>query len=502
MMADGGFSVEGQENVQEILSKQLYLCQCIVALGIVREKGHFVVKLFDLFTPFSIGLIYLMYKCFQQICIFKPNTSRPANSERYLVCKWKKANTDTIYRHLFDVNSTMFNLTGSNNDFLQLVPLEVIQNDDRFFKYICESNNTIGRNQIAGLLKIAAFCKDLSLKETRQASIRTECLQIWRLPDMMRKAPQKKSTDQLFTALLGKWKDEKDFMIAIGKQLCAESVLPEVFRDLQHWYFVPVAEEESSKTYRTFFMSKGGRDVLQYTSSGTWTQVRDICIELSPDTLIYGEVTRELTGEHLSQTFLYALHIIDGIMLGGVDIRYMPLKKRLRMCEKFARALNKPSKTLTIRDGTAQTNVAPISCRKLFPLHEFGKFFDRLSHYKLKDNRIRYGLKLRNSNGPERFYVPRGLLFFNELKPNLQLEYSKSQMKQYYFDHSKKFSFFLDNLKDPNEIFASFKSTFTNRKLWPWSQADQVTESESKSDEALLYRFDIDRYVNKKMSGR
>lgn len=96
MMADGGFSVEGQENIQEILSKQLYLAQCLVALTIVRTKGHFVVKLFDLFTPFSVSLMYLMYKCFTRICICKPNTSRPANSERYLVCKWKKPYTDTI----------------------------------------------------------------------------------------------------------------------------------------------------------------------------------------------------------------------------------------------------------------------------------------------------------------------------------------------------------------------------------------------------------------------
>jgi cap1 methyltransferase len=100
MMADGGFSVEGQENIQEILSKQLYLAQCLVALTVVRTKGHFVVKLFDLFTPFSVSLIYLMYKCFKKICICKPNTSRPANSERYLVCKWKKPYTDTIVRNL------------------------------------------------------------------------------------------------------------------------------------------------------------------------------------------------------------------------------------------------------------------------------------------------------------------------------------------------------------------------------------------------------------------
>ena len=52
MMADGGFSVEGQENLQEILSKQLYLCQFIAAMSMLRTNGSFVCKLFDLFTPF------------------------------------------------------------------------------------------------------------------------------------------------------------------------------------------------------------------------------------------------------------------------------------------------------------------------------------------------------------------------------------------------------------------------------------------------------------------
>ena len=36
MMADGGFSVEGNENIQEILSKQLYLCQFLCALSVLR----------------------------------------------------------------------------------------------------------------------------------------------------------------------------------------------------------------------------------------------------------------------------------------------------------------------------------------------------------------------------------------------------------------------------------------------------------------------------------
>ena len=67
MMADGGFTVEGNENIQEILSKQLYLCQFLVAMNIVRSGGHFVCKLFDLFTPFSVGLVYLMYRSFDKV---------------------------------------------------------------------------------------------------------------------------------------------------------------------------------------------------------------------------------------------------------------------------------------------------------------------------------------------------------------------------------------------------------------------------------------------------
>lgn len=58
--------MEGNENLQEVLSKQLYLCQCLMALEIVRTHGHFVTKLFDVLTPFSVGLIYMIYKCFNK----------------------------------------------------------------------------------------------------------------------------------------------------------------------------------------------------------------------------------------------------------------------------------------------------------------------------------------------------------------------------------------------------------------------------------------------------
>jgi len=44
-----------------------------------------VCKLFDIFTRFTVGLVYLMYRAFERVALFKPVTSRPANSERCAV---------------------------------------------------------------------------------------------------------------------------------------------------------------------------------------------------------------------------------------------------------------------------------------------------------------------------------------------------------------------------------------------------------------------------------
>ncbi|KOB77085.1 S-adenosyl-L-methionine-dependent methyltransferase ftsjd2 [Operophtera brumata] len=139
-LKEHGFSVEGQENLQEVLSKQLYLCQCLAALMLVRTGGHFVVKLFDVFTPFSVGLIYIMYRCFDKVCIHKPVTSRPANSERYLICFWKRLGTESVEQHLFSVNSMLWKGVEHGGDVLELVPMSVIQEDSGFYEYIYKSN--------------------------------------------------------------------------------------------------------------------------------------------------------------------------------------------------------------------------------------------------------------------------------------------------------------------------------------------------------------------------
>ena len=45
-----------------------------------------------MFTPFTVGLVFLLYQLFESITIHKPDTTLYASAERYVVCKGKKMN--------------------------------------------------------------------------------------------------------------------------------------------------------------------------------------------------------------------------------------------------------------------------------------------------------------------------------------------------------------------------------------------------------------------------
>ena len=81
VVGDGGFGVKGEENLQEYYTRQLFLCQSTVALSVLRPGGNYMCKLFDMFLDGTIGTIYVLWRCFEKVCVFKPHSSRPANSE-------------------------------------------------------------------------------------------------------------------------------------------------------------------------------------------------------------------------------------------------------------------------------------------------------------------------------------------------------------------------------------------------------------------------------------
>lgn len=88
VLADGGVDVDtaGMHHRQEQLNSPLIFSELLVALQVLRVGGHFLFKCFDMVTVESALLLQHCRRCFRHVVLTKPVTSRPANSERYVVC--------------------------------------------------------------------------------------------------------------------------------------------------------------------------------------------------------------------------------------------------------------------------------------------------------------------------------------------------------------------------------------------------------------------------------
>ena len=84
--ADGGFDYSTDFNRQEVNSCKIIYSETVIALNVLRKGGSFVCKVFDLFSYSMVQIMYLLYSSFEKVIIYKPETSRPANSEKYIVC--------------------------------------------------------------------------------------------------------------------------------------------------------------------------------------------------------------------------------------------------------------------------------------------------------------------------------------------------------------------------------------------------------------------------------
>lgn len=82
---DGGFDYSNDFNNQENNSRKIIYAEITTTLLIQEKNGSMVCKMFDLFTKFSLQIIYLLTLLYEQVYIVKPLTSRPANSEKYIV---------------------------------------------------------------------------------------------------------------------------------------------------------------------------------------------------------------------------------------------------------------------------------------------------------------------------------------------------------------------------------------------------------------------------------
>lgn len=150
---DGGIAENGNFNNKEVIHIRLILSQMFLTFNILEDFGTFILKIFDIYTDITSEIIYLLSYLFDEVYITKPLTSRPTNSEKYLICKGfiKKNFTINIKNELFKCLKKL-----SDNPELQVCRLfnnNLVDNYNRYINQLSEYNTCFMSQQIENIEK-------------------------------------------------------------------------------------------------------------------------------------------------------------------------------------------------------------------------------------------------------------------------------------------------------------------------------------------------------------
>lgn len=143
---DGGFDFSIDFNNQEHSIVKLLFAQVIYAVVIQKKGGSFILKMFDCFMAHTLDIMALLSSFYEKVYITKPQTSRYANSEKYIVCKnFLGIELNTVYPYLRNAFEKM--LTSEENVFrLLCIPLPLL-----FTTKMEEYNAIFGQQQIENI---------------------------------------------------------------------------------------------------------------------------------------------------------------------------------------------------------------------------------------------------------------------------------------------------------------------------------------------------------------
>lgn len=120
-------------NEQEFVHAKGDLAQLLCGLQTLRKDGHLVCKIFTFFNPFTLSILAVLRECFEELHICKPVSSKPDNSEVFIV--GKEFNPDAAA----DVIVTMQNfLDDEKSDYKSGSLTNLDKLDTKFWKRIKE----------------------------------------------------------------------------------------------------------------------------------------------------------------------------------------------------------------------------------------------------------------------------------------------------------------------------------------------------------------------------
>ena len=143
--ADGGFDFSIDFNRQESMCLNLIYAQVCYAIAMQKYRGNLILKIFDCFTSGMIDIMYLLNMVYDKVHIIKPYTSRYANSEKYIVCKYFKLQDST---NVFNKLRHFFNQLDDTKYIKHILNIKI---PHFFINKLEEYNAIFGQQQIENI---------------------------------------------------------------------------------------------------------------------------------------------------------------------------------------------------------------------------------------------------------------------------------------------------------------------------------------------------------------
>ena len=459
VMGDGGFSVSGQENSQEILSKQLILCQFLCATSILHEGGNFLCKTFDLFTIFSVNLIYLMYRCFYRISIVKPCTSRPANSERYIICNgFKLKEGKKVFALLLEVNDKI-NIIKPNGEDVSNFLCNDMLGEELLFKYIIKSNNLIANIQIEALQQLISFIHEKYRSTDFHIKMKTSCFFAWKIPEIFRSSFKIKCADpNIYFEEFCKHSNlvsRNLYNVSTYSRLINTNI--DSLTEIHSWHCYPLYGK------RLVLVSLGRDKIYFWDCANEPVRFAHISSIINQTLEIPANTILEVL---LVDTFSFSgteptplgkqFWVIDIYTISNHNVCNWSRLRRLKLIKLLYQVIHKPL-----------SNYIPLRPILSFNLDELPNLLKHLLFGEKKIGCVKHAcLKLRENS----FVNITGIIFTRTIKHPWIARISKTHNKLYYFNTKTNISSF----DAPKEATMDAYSGLKSRMIWLWSNPQEI----------------------------
>ncbi|GMR59003.1 hypothetical protein PMAYCL1PPCAC_29198 [Pristionchus mayeri] len=324
----------GDQGQKELLFRDSYVGQLFYASSIVREGGKAILQFLDTNTSTTVGVLYLLYIIFDRVSIYKPNLSRPANAEKFIICDGlRPKEAKVVHRYAKETLEAI----NPDETIRRLIPDRVIETDHNFLEYFTTANNCLAERQHKFLRCYLRMLDDEWRENTHQKNCLGTCLPYYLVPYVdaasrksLWKVKKEEGAEVMISSILPRRIEMQDLhrrLTSPPSPIHSNQLLPKL-NNQDGFVMTPCADISSTLVVSTwngiYYLDRGG--FIEWS--------RHPCI-LPPQTILLGDFF-EFNGGR-SQV----LRVLDVGLIFGDDVSTLPFKKRLLAAHKLIESSRK-----------------------------------------------------------------------------------------------------------------------------------------------------------------